>query len=112
MALHVRVMSPLLVRQLAQGLADTIRLIVIRLLHTGHQILVLHLLLGDVSDEPPLPQQDGTGQESLDLLQQMGGEDHRLVIRQQAQHHPVEVLPVEEVAAGEGFVHEDVVRPL
>ena len=25
---------------------------------------------------------------------------------------PVEVLPVEEVAAGEGLVHEDVVRPL
>ena len=60
MALHVRFMSPLLVRQLAQGLADPIRLIVISLLHTGHQILVLHLLLGDVSDEPPLPQQDGT----------------------------------------------------
>ena len=42
----------------------------------------------------------------------MGGQEDGLGGLQDAQQHPVEVLPVEHVVAGKGLVHKNVVRPL
>ena len=50
--------------------------------------------------------------EALDLLDEVGGEYDRLVRLHDAEQDLVEVLAVEHVVAGEGFVHEDVVRAL
>ena len=57
-------------------------------------------------------QQHGPADEVLYLLQQVGGQQDGFVGFQNTQQHLVKVLPVEDVVAGEGLIHQDVVGAL
>ena len=57
-------------------------------------------------------EQDGSANKMLHLLQQVGGQQDGLLGLQDAQQHLVKILPIEDVVAGKGFVHQNIVRPL
>ena len=54
----------------------------------------------------------GAANKAADLLDEVRGQQHRLVFAEYAEQHLVEVLTVENVVAAEGLVHEDIVRAL
>ena len=79
-------MSLLLAVHIAQYPAHPVALVLICLLHVGHQILALLLQLvnGAVAYQLAFTQQHRTGDEALHLLQQMGGQQHGFVLLQNA----------------------------
>ena len=76
------------------------------------QSLFIQVGGGDVPHNLTIPQQYRPADEVVDLGEQVGGEDDRLGGLQNPQQHFVEVLSIEHIVSGKGFIHENVVRTL